>query len=119
MAKWIRWQDWGCVGLGVLLFIAPFVFGVDLSAAPAWTAYVGGTLLLIVGLVNLSSPAMDGGLWTEGILGVLVFISPWVLGFSDLMLMAWSAWIIGVLAVVLPASVLYAHRDQQTVPVHR
>ena len=119
MDKWHRWQDWAAVVLGVILFLTPFFSGVGLNMPPAWTDYVGGALLFIVGLVNLYSPAMDGGQWTEVVLGVLVFISPWVLGFSGLMLMAWSAWIVGALAVLLAASVLYAHRDQQTVPVQR
>ncbi len=60
-------------------------------------------------------PESQAGEWVEGVLGVLVFISPWALAFSGLTMMAWSAWIIGVLSVVLTASVLFAERGQQGV----
>ena len=114
MQKWNRWQDWTNVVLGVLLFITPFVFGATPIRAAAYTAYIGGVLLVIVGLFDLATPKNQAGEWAEALLGVLVFISPWVLGFSALTTMAWSAWIIGVLSVVLAASVLFAERNHQT-----
>ncbi len=107
MSTWKRWQDWANVVLGVLLFISPFVFGAMGVQAAAWTAWVGGVLLVIVGLYDLSSPDQKTGQWIEGIIGVLLFISPWVLGFSALMPMAWTAWVIGVLSVVLAAWVVF------------
>jgi hypothetical protein len=42
------------------------------------------------------------------ILGVLIFLAPWVLGFSAITAMAWSAWVIGVLAFIISGSVLVA-----------
>jgi hypothetical protein len=114
MAKWNRWQDWANVVLGVILFITPFVFGATGNTLAAFTAYVGGALLVIIGLFDLANPESQAGEWVEGVVGVLVFISPWVLGFSSLTMMAWSAWIIGVVSVVLVASVLFADRGQQT-----
>jgi uncharacterized membrane protein HdeD (DUF308 family) len=114
MQKWTRWQDWTNVVLGVLLFITPFVFGATPITAAAYTAYIGGVLLVIAGLFDLATPKNQAGEWAEALLGVLVFISPWVLGFSGLTPMAWSAWIIGVLSVVLAASVLFAERNHQT-----
>jgi SPW repeat len=32
--------------------------------------------------------------------GILLFLAPWVLGFSGITAMAWSAWIVGVLAFI-------------------
>ena len=107
MCAWRRWQDWANVVLGVVLFITPFVFGGPARPTAAWTAFIGGALLVIVGLWALSSPVNRTGEWAEGILGVLLFISPWVLGFTGVSGMAWSAWIIGVLSVLLAASVLF------------
>jgi uncharacterized membrane protein len=112
MAKWNRWQDWANVVLGVVLFITPFIFGATGNTAAAWTAYVGGVLLVIVGLFDLGYPDNQAGEWAEGVVGVLVFISPWVLGFSAMTMMAWSAWIIGVLSVALTASVLFAGQQR-------
>ena len=114
MSTWKRWQDWAEVVLGVLLFISPFAFGQTLRSAQ-WTAFIGGALLVIFGLWNLSSPATRTGEWLAGLVGVLVFVAPWVLGFSGLGALAWSAWVIGVLSVLLAASVLFASSaGQQT-----
>ena len=44
--------------------------------------------------------------WATVVIGVLVFVAPWVLGFSGMSGMAWSAWIAGVLAFLLGGSVL-------------
>jgi uncharacterized membrane protein len=109
---WKRWQDWASVVLGVLLFITPFVFGATAVTAAAWTAYVGGVLLVIAGLWNLASPTNQSIEWAEVVVGVLVFIAPFVLGFANLSTMAWSAWIAGVLAVVFSGSVLFVERDR-------
>jgi uncharacterized membrane protein len=111
---WKRWQDWATVVVGVLLFITPFVFGATTTTAAAWTAYIGGVLLVIAGLWSLSSGTNQ---WIEGaevVLGVLLFIAPWVLGFSSLTNMAWSCWIAGILAVVLGGSDLVRERNRPT-----
>ena len=109
---WRRWQDWATAVIGVLFFVTPFVFGATASTGAAYTAYVGGVLLLIAGLWNLAQPTNVAIEWSEVVLGVLVFIAPFVLGFTALSAIAWSSWIAGVLAVVLAGSVLYAERDR-------
>jgi hypothetical protein len=113
MFAWKRWQDWSVVILGVLLFIAPFAFGATTFASAAWTAYIGGALLVIFGLVSLANPSLQASEWVDGVVGVLLFLSPWVLGFTALSTLAWSAWIIGVLAVLLAGSVLFAGSSDQ------
>jgi VIT1/CCC1 family predicted Fe2+/Mn2+ transporter len=111
---WKRLQDWLSVVIGVLLFIAPFVLGATANQPAAWTAYVGGVLLAIAGLWSIvrSSPANHFGEWAEIVIGVLVFLAPWALGFTGLTAMAWSAWIAGILAVVLAGSVVLNERDR-------
>ena len=70
--------------LGVVLFIAPFAVGATASQATAWTAYAGGALLAIAGLWSVfkSSPVNHFAEWAEIVIGVLVFLAPWVLGFT-------------------------------------
>ncbi len=112
MAPWHRWQDWVNVVLGVVLFITPFTFGATSVQAAAYTAWVVGVLLLAVGLYLLSNPENTGVEWVQVILGVLLFISPWALTFTNLTQMAWSAWIIGVLSVIAAGWVLLAERSE-------
>jgi hypothetical protein len=40
------------------------------------------------------------------VIGMLVFLAPWALGFSALTSSATSAWVAGILAVLLAGSVL-------------
>jgi hypothetical protein len=47
-------------------------------------------------------------------MGVLFIISPWVMGFSDTRPMAWTAWIVGVVALLAGAADV-----QMTRTVHR
>jgi hypothetical protein len=102
MKAWTRWQDWVSLVLGVLLFIAPWVFGTATFGASSWDAWiigVIGVILALVALAFLRAASIAEGL--SVILGVLLFISPWVLGFASLSAMAWTAWIIGVLFVLV------------------
>jgi hypothetical protein len=115
--KWHRWQDWAIVVLGVILFLTPFAFRATSMMAAAWAAYVGGVLLVILGVLDLSDPTNPAGEWATGVLGVLIFVSPWALGFSELTQMGWSAWIIGALSVVLAASVVLFERTNQRAAV--
>ena len=51
---WKRWQDWLTVVVGVLLFVAPFIFGAGAGTPAALTAYIGGVLLVIAAVWSLS-----------------------------------------------------------------
>jgi hypothetical protein len=110
---WQRLQDWLTVVIGVLLFIAPFVLGATANQTAAWTAYAGGVLLVIAGLWSLSSPGNYFAEWAELVIGVLVFLAPWVLGFTALTALAWSAWVAGIVAIVLAGSVVLNDRDRR------
>jgi ABC-type molybdate transport system permease subunit len=102
-----RWQDWTSIAAGVVLFITPFVFNQMAIANAAYTAFVGGVLLVLVGVWNLARPSDRAGEWIEGLIGVLLILAPFVLSFAAITTMAWSAWIIGIVAVVLAATVLF------------
>jgi VIT1/CCC1 family predicted Fe2+/Mn2+ transporter len=106
MSEERRWQDWVAAALGVILFITPFVFGDTSQTAAAWTAYIGGALLFVLGGGSLLFRLNSNIEYLPLIEGVLLFLSPWVLGFSNVTAMAWSAWVIGVLAVISAGSVL-------------
>lgn len=102
----LRWQDGITAVLGVVLFITPFVFGDTSQTAAAWTAYVGGVLLFVFGVGSLLfqwDPTVE---FLPLIDGVLIFLAPWVLGFNGITAMAWSAWVIGVLAFISAGSAL-------------
>jgi SPW repeat len=114
MSAWKRWQDWAIVILGIVLFITPltvpFISGGTATAPAAYTAYVMGVLFVGLALYMLANPAKLLGEWIEMVLGVLLIASPFAVGFSGVVVVAYTAWIIGVLAILLAGSVLLIHR---------
>lgn len=111
MMAWRRWQDWVNVILGVILFIAAFVYAAPAMAMAEYTFIVIGVLLFLVGLYLLANPRMVAGEWVQVVLGILVFISPWVFGYANRSPADWFAWVIGVLAIIFAGWVLLTERS--------
>jgi uncharacterized membrane protein HdeD (DUF308 family) len=105
MAKaWTRWQDWAEVVLGAIVALSTLV--VSTSTAAMWTMILLGALIVIDGLFSLAMPGMVYGEWIQMVLGVLLFISPFAIGYTEMTGAAWTSWVVGVLAVVAGAVAL-------------
>lgn len=94
---WTRWQDWAAVVIGVLAGLSWIV--VDTDATPLWTLIVFGVLLVASGLWSLAMPGNVASEYVHVVLGVLLFISPWVLAYTEFTGASWVSWVAGVLAV--------------------
>ena len=105
-SRWTRWQDWGAVVIGVLIALSPLVTAND--TASLWTRVVFGVLLAASGLWSLSQPESVASEYVHIALGVLLFIAPWVMRYTDLSGAAWTSWVGGVLAVLVGAAALPA-----------
>jgi uncharacterized membrane protein HdeD (DUF308 family) len=103
---WKRWQDYATIIFGVALFVAPFVFGDTSQTTATTTAYILGALLLLSGLLAAAMREANQVEWIPVILGVITFISPFVLGFTAVTAIAWAAYIVGVLAGINAGSLL-------------
>jgi hypothetical protein len=114
MTAWKRWQDYTTMVAGVLLFISPFVFGETSAGVAAGTAYVLGVLLFLSGV--LAGAMREAGRIEiiPGVLGVVTFVSPWVLGFTGVAGIAWAAWIMGVVAALAAGSFLFARGSRMS-----
>lgn len=119
MQKWTRWQDWVAVVIGAYAILAPI--WTDTSTKASWTMIVLGVVTLGAALASLAVPdnvVSDGAV---AVLGVLFFIAPWVMGFSGITAMAWTAWIVGAIALIVGAwawpSSMRLHRDH-VAPTH-
>jgi SPW repeat len=95
--KWRRWQDWVAVVVGVLTLLSPIV--VATNTAALWTLVVFGVLIAATGLWSLAQPGNVASEYIHAVLGVLLFISPWVLGYSSFTAASWVSWVAGVLTV--------------------
>ncbi len=104
MKTWRRRQDWVPLVLGVLLLITPFVFGIATIGSRSSEAWILGTVVSVVAVIlALLWLGFPSNRVTEGmtvIVGIVLFISPWVLGGALLTAGAWASCIIGMLLVI-------------------
>ena len=106
-----HWQDWGNLVLGLWIFASPWVLqlttatgaeatGGAANNAAMWSLYIVGIAIAVLAVTALFAfQAWEE--WTNVALGVWLFVSPWVLGFSSSTLLMWNAVIAGALVVVL------------------
>lgn len=118
MKKWTRWEDWVAVAVGLVVAIsAMFLPTMGASVAIMVTL---GILLIVSGLVNLARPGLVAMEYVQGVLGLLLIISPWVGGYADAMTFgpAWMSWIGGAVVVIVAALAIRpsmrAHHDAVT-----
>ena len=52
-------------------------------------------------LFSLALPGIVATEWLTVLFGVLLFVAPWVLTYTDRTGASWTSWIVGVIAVVL------------------
>ena len=95
---WTRPYDWAEVVLGVVAALSPIWLTTDNAAM--WTMIILGALIALDGLASLAMPGLVYGEAVQLVLGVLMFISPWVMSYSDLKGVSWTSWIIGALTVI-------------------
>jgi len=101
---WTRWQDWAQVVLGVVAALS--TIWVDTSTKVLWTMIILGALIAIDGLWSLAAPGVVASEGVEVVLGVLLFIAPWVMGYTALTGASWFSWVIGALAVIVGGTAL-------------
>jgi len=111
---WRRWQDWAVVALGVVLFVAPFVFGQTSQGVAASSAYVLGVLIALAGLLNAAMREAGGLEIIPVVLAVVLFVIPFAFGFTAVTALAWSAWIIAVLIALAVGSLFVTQRQRAT-----
>jgi hypothetical protein len=104
LKKWTRWEDWVAVVAGLVAALS--TIWVTPMGSSVVLMLVFGILLIAAGVVNLAMPELDWMEWVQGVLGVLLFISPWMGRYSTDMGAAWLSWICGGVAIVVTAIAL-------------
>ncbi len=108
MKSWSRLQDWLSLILGVWTFATPWIFGAPIGGTACWVAWVLGAAVALVALYTLASPESGAAEWTQVVVAIVLFASPWLFGFTNLGGFSWSAWIV---AVVIAAASLWARSE--------
>jgi len=106
-----RWEDWINALLAIWFFLSPWIlqFGgradtsmlSGVAGKASWNAWVLGVIVFLVavsaiGRMNLWQE------WVNLLLGIWIFIAPWVLNFATgaYQAAAWDHWIIGALVFI-------------------
>ncbi|QBJ95623.1 hypothetical protein ERC79_06280 [Rhodococcus sp. ABRD24] len=101
-----RWQDYAAVIIGAYAALSPLWLSTNNGAR--WSLIVLGVLVALAGLVHMARPEMVAADYAMGVLGVLMFISPWVMNFHAMGGASWTAWIVGALTVAVSVAGLPA-----------
>lgn len=99
MKRWTRWQDWVTLVAGVFAVLAPI--WTETETSTTWTMVVLGVATAMVSLWSLARPEDRTSEYVHAILGVLFVIAPWVMQFTHLNAMSYTAWAIGLITVVM------------------
>ena len=107
-------QDWINLICGALLFISPWALGFAGDMVAARTAWVGGIVIFVMAILALVR-FMEWEEWVALIVGALVVISPWVLGFHAVTYALAACVVLGIIVVLASISELWmVHNSPMT-----
>jgi uncharacterized membrane protein HdeD (DUF308 family) len=101
MRPWTRLQDWGTLIAGLYAALSPIWVSTSGEREARWVLIVLGALLVLAALCSLARPGVVATEWLTILFGVLLFVAPWVLTYTDRTGASWTSWVVGVIAVVL------------------
>lgn len=111
MKKALHPQDVIPLIAGIYAFLSPI--WTTTTTRATWTMIVLGIITALLSLAELVRPDLLAVEGLTALLGVLFIISPWVMGFSDTKPMAWTAWVVGAVTLVVGALDLQVTRTHQ------
>jgi uncharacterized membrane protein HdeD (DUF308 family) len=107
-------QDWINLICGALLFISPWALGFYGDLVAARTAWVGGIVIGVMAIAALVRFA-EWEEWVALIVGALVVISPWALGFYGVTYALAACVVLGLIVVLASISELWmVHNSPMT-----
>ncbi|MGO4385231.1 SPW repeat protein [Specibacter sp. RAF43] len=113
MKRWNRWQDYVAIIAGLYAALSTLWTTQQTSSM---VMMIGcGVLLIAAGAWNLSRPGTPVAEWVQMILGALLFISPWVAGYTGHTGAAWTSWIAGAVALVAGVLAIQPSMREHTV----
>lgn len=88
--------------LGILMAVAPYVFGFSDNEPALWTSIALGALLFLLSAIEAWQQGKAAWeYWTIGLVGLVAIAAPFVLGFNMLSVAMWTFIALGGLALLL------------------
>ena len=66
---------------GLWLLVSPWVYRAYGNSG-AWNNWIVGALIVLLAAIRMNRPAATGLSWVNSILGIWIFVSPWVFGYN-------------------------------------
>lgn len=107
---WRTWQDWVNIALGVYLVFAP----IWTATAPTGWFITVGLLAIAAGLWATGTGSSSAAEWSQILIGIVLFLSPWFGGFAAATAGALTAWVIGAALAVLAGVAMHQNRRDTT-----
>ena len=101
MRPWTRVQDLAALVAGVYAALSPIWVSTTGERNAFWALIVLGALLAVAALFSLVLPGVVATEWLTVLFGVLLFVAPWVLSYTDRTGASSTSWLVGAIAVVL------------------
>jgi len=79
---------------------SPYLFPPDLAL---WAIFVLGIIAFVSGMWGETLPLNSAPEIIDLLIGLMVFLSPWLFGFEDSSVAAWNSWIVGAGLIVSAA----------------
>jgi SPW repeat len=99
MRPWTRLQDWGTLLAGLYAGLSPIWISTTGERDGYWALIALGVLLAVTAAFSLAMPAVVATEWLTVLFGVLLFVAPWVLTYTDRVGASWTSWVVGAIAV--------------------
>lgn len=90
------WQDVVNLVLGAWLIVSPFALNYADAATPAWNAHLVGVVVVALAAAAIWAYQVWEE-WINGLLGLWLIVSPWLLNFSTLSNALWNQLVVGVI----------------------
>ena len=91
--------------LGLILGIAPWIFGYSDNTVALWTSLILGAATIIVSIVEAAQGnRQQWEYWTAGVLGLIAIVAPFVFGFGNFANAMWSSDVLGILLAIFAGS---------------
>jgi SPW repeat len=116
MGKWTHPQGWAALVVGVYAALSPIWTTHPSGNKALWTMVVLGVVTAALALLSLADVGRVVSDWLIALMGVLFIISPWVMSFTvgaGYAAFAWTAWIVGIVALVAGAWDVQVTRTEQ------
>lgn len=111
MRPWTRLQDWVTLLAGVYTATSPIVLstiGMTGDGKVVAAMITLGALVVISSIVSLARPNVTATEWATTLLGALLFVAPWVVGYTGVTGAAWTSWLVGAVVIVVSLTVVRA-----------